>query len=523
VVQEVVKKNRVSWEDRKYAYISLFGINSIEEFRESIFVEMESNKKIKGFTKTASEFLDGVGTLGDASARLIKLSTKIWMHKAIPGSKICVDDMERRGNDLSIRDLFGFLLQLKEQHQCQIILVLNEDELAEDAKEFDRYREKVVDQEIEFVPQVDEIIKIGFGESHTSNTQVLGQINVDNIRAVKKTKQFLERIAPFIVDLDDEAKVEVNRSAIVLGWFYFTRDKQSIPWDFVKSFDSQEWFYERLLGRQKDKELSEEESKKVKQKESYATRLRECNYLQTGPLEKLLVESLEKGFQDNDQLSEVLKDINAKARKSKAYKQLEEAWNIYYSSFDNNEQAFVDALVTCFKRDGMYLEVAQLDEVIFILKDLGYVEKANEAYDEFFKFPRTFDSRYSSVYGSMLAPKDARVRAKVDQLIRETAYETDLKQIVHNMIANSGWNPNDMEILQAQSEEAWYHFFKEQLRGDINLRFFISRVLDFRRYSGSEYSKMTLEVEKALVRIASESKINKLRISGFNLDVHENT
>lgn len=292
IVQEVVSQNSNSWGDRKYAYVSLFGINSLEEFRESIFVEMETNKKLKGATKGLGDFMDGAGIpFGDAGARLIKLSTKIWMNKAIPGSKICVDDMERRGNDLSVRDLFGFLSQLKEQHRCQIILVLNDDELDEDAEEFNRYREKVVDQEVKFMPQADEVIKIGFGESHPANIQVLKQLNVDNIRAVRKTKRFVERLIPLIAELDDEAQLEVHHSSIVLGWFYFTRDKQSIPWEFIKSFDSQEWVYAKLLGKKKDEELSEEEVKKTKQKEAYTVRLRECNYLQTGPLEKLLTSS----------------------------------------------------------------------------------------------------------------------------------------------------------------------------------------------------------------------------------------
>ena len=110
LTKNLINENR---EEDKYAYVSLFGVNSIEELTETIFIEMATNTKgFKQFAGSSGKFIEDIGNVFgipiDAVGRTINLSTKAWMLRAIPGSKIVVDDIERRGKALSIKDLLGF-------------------------------------------------------------------------------------------------------------------------------------------------------------------------------------------------------------------------------------------------------------------------------------------------------------------------------------------------------------------------------------------------------------------------------
>lgn len=235
LVQKIFADNRNGWGKKKRAYVSLFGLNSLTELREHIFVEIESSMRN---TRQAKKAFGGLGKLlsgsgefkGTIGGGLINFSTQVLMNLAIPGSKIIVDDVERRGDDLSIKDLLGFLSQLKEQNQCQIVLIFNDGELEKSAmKEIERYREKVFDREIVFEPNVEEVIGLGFPDAPSFTAELLKHLNVDNIRAVQKLKKFTERLQPHMRGANEEANRTVVESAVILGWFYFSREKTSIP------------------------------------------------------------------------------------------------------------------------------------------------------------------------------------------------------------------------------------------------------------------------------------------------------
>jgi hypothetical protein len=57
---------------------------------------------------------------------------------------VCIDDLERSGRDLGIKDVLGLMSFLKEQRACKVVLLLNNDALAgESASDFRTQLEKV--------------------------------------------------------------------------------------------------------------------------------------------------------------------------------------------------------------------------------------------------------------------------------------------------------------------------------------------------------------------------------------------
>jgi hypothetical protein len=120
----------------RYSYVSLFGANSIDEFKYSVF-ENSVNAVDIG-VEPSLETLQ-TNTLG-AAQRFGRKS--LWFLQQIPLVKnyvgglgpvwfssvrnaiICIDDIERRGSGLTVRDIMGLASNLKEHKGCKIVFIL---------------------------------------------------------------------------------------------------------------------------------------------------------------------------------------------------------------------------------------------------------------------------------------------------------------------------------------------------------------------------------------------------------------
>src|SRR6185437_3617000 len=101
---------------------------------------------------------------------------------------ICVDDLERIGTGIDIRNVLGLASQLKELKACKVALILN-DEALDDEKneEFRRYFEKVIDTHLKFSPTPKECTHIAVdvnSELGRSIAESCNKLGVDNIRVI---------------------------------------------------------------------------------------------------------------------------------------------------------------------------------------------------------------------------------------------------------------------------------------------------------------------------------------------------
>lgn len=530
LIHETVKANKNKWQHKKSAYASLFGINSLDDLKEQIFVKLQTTDSKKGnLAKTAGKHVNGVlSNVGLATTNAVsgamKVGIKIWMEYELPNSKIFIDDIERRGNDLSIRNLLGFLSQLKEEKNCQIILIFNKDELNnEDKEELEKYREKIIDLEIEFVPNVDEIIKIGLRDKKVMVIEILKKLNVDNIRAVNKIERFLEKLEPRIKDFDFEVQNHIVHSATVLGWFYFNRNKTSIPWEFIKElekYNAQQT--QKMINRMLDIKATgfgvvqesiatmDATTETDTVREKYTDELKQSGYEQTGLVEKALMQALEQGFYDEARFTETLKDFESKIKRDKAIKEIQSAYDLFYESFDNDENRIVDTLVRCFETNSEYYDPKSLENAIEILEALEHSGEAGKIFSYYFSVSHTFEEAYEYRYLEHL--KNISIIERVKELIEQNRTSKDIIEIVKKYVVGNSFN--DTIILQKLTEDEWASLINGRLRDTNNLRFYIHKILDLGKIGGI-YQDIGQKVANVLRRLASQSKINKLRIAGF--------
>ena len=172
----------------KYVYISLYGVNSIQELKNIIFFEfyyLLKNSKLKGafdLTKIVGEaYLNFKGISGiDKLFTTIESQAKnyISLNKLV----ICFDDLERKGTDLDINDLAGFINNLTENKNAKVLLLLN-DKKIEDKESI---RGKLDGVSIIYNPNI---------------TEVVNDIITKNYQAFQNYSQFLSKNTNIITDL----------------------------------------------------------------------------------------------------------------------------------------------------------------------------------------------------------------------------------------------------------------------------------------------------------------------------------
>ena len=147
-------------DSKKVAYVSLFGKESIEEIRSDIVLQIS---KKDFFADSVSESISNLRfSMGlekneinfnfDTSflASMMTLLKKKDFRDVI----VCFDDFERLSEKLHPKDLLGLISELKEQKNCHVVMILNQDKIRHEA--LSTYEDKVIDYEFEYVPTLKE-------------------------------------------------------------------------------------------------------------------------------------------------------------------------------------------------------------------------------------------------------------------------------------------------------------------------------------------------------------------------------
>ena len=241
----------------KYSYVSLFGLNSLDAFKCSIFEQVVdksligSNASVQTFTdntlssigsagrKSISLFGGGLLSKGLSPAAIQSLSF-LWLNETL----ICIDDLERKGSSLSIKDVLGLVSLLKEQKKCKIVLLLNDGEDGLD--DYAKYREEVIDIELQFDPTAKECAAIAFDVKDpviTLLSEFTQKLDIRNIRILKKIERLVKLVVPVLQGFEHDLVSLVVQSLTLFSWCYYCgKDRKDIPpLDYVAKLGYTPW------------------------------------------------------------------------------------------------------------------------------------------------------------------------------------------------------------------------------------------------------------------------------------------
>lgn len=170
--KQVEKEITLNFDNKKVIYVDLFGKENYKQIIEEIVLSLHGNyNKITEKTfKGLKSLIKGVssGLINIDSDAVFSFLKKEDFKKII----VCFDNIERRSDNLPLKEILGLVNLLKEEKECNVVMILNDDELKkqdsnsdnkkedkQDAKDwYQEYKEKVIDYEVR-LKNNDEIAK----------------------------------------------------------------------------------------------------------------------------------------------------------------------------------------------------------------------------------------------------------------------------------------------------------------------------------------------------------------------------
>jgi hypothetical protein len=287
----------------RYSYVSLFGVNSLDELKfatfENVITLSEGVKKAdletldafisskvgwRKYTRIAQSLPLLKGFVGPDTAALVSFMT-------IRDQIVCIDDLERRGKNLDVNDVLGLISYLREQRNCKVVLILNDEQLGDDRRSFDKNLEKVVDLSLVYEPSLAESTKIAVTASDDTSRLVAERcttLGITNIRVIKRVLRFVEALKPLLAAYDEDVfKVAVG-SIVLFSWSH-DQPEEAPPLLFLKG-KTQDTF-----GLNRKSEIPPNEA-------AWNTLLEAYGYIWTDDLDIVLIDGICDGYYDPERV-----------------------------------------------------------------------------------------------------------------------------------------------------------------------------------------------------------------------------
>jgi len=520
-----------------YSYISLFGKASLKDVKQSIF---HSSKIIKSESVVDNSF--------DISfAEESKIFNRLpWIRDAVGGTKrkapllswltkflkdapflkqyatliasmeygmvsnyvVCIDDIERKSETLTVKEIMGLVDELAQRKSCKVILIFNEKSLDsdKDRDDFNKYREKVVDIELNYDPPYDENMQCVISSGSVYYNKLLEltkELNIKNIRVIKKIKWVIDEFWEIIEGQEQRLIDEWLTHVVLFCWSYYKSD-DALPFEFIQ---------DQLHGNSWISILSDEEKEEddnTKRYKSIATNLS----LGSAIYDEEIIEILNHGFSDKEMFREKISKLSKDIESDITRESLSKAWDIYSQSFRDNLDEFKSELRSIIKNDIEKINLNDFSSTIDVLEEYGedvteYIEEYVKAHEDILK---KVDPRDSWGMGRI---KHAGLVDKINNL-REQSKNMTIDEVALKIAVNSGWNPEDIEFLGSMSADDYFKWMigatddiVKKIRGGL---------LTFRNLQASneedriKYGRITKNVVEALKRVAATNDLNRKRV-----------
>ena len=208
----VVEKALEDKKDRT-CMVSLFGMEDVQQIYHEILYQLllhtSNGGKIVEFLK------DSFRILGNFDDRAKSVSTILESHfseedmvnsitrKFDEGHIVVIDDLERCKESIELRDFFGVVEKLKSNNHIQVILIANSEEIT-DKKDFEKYREKVIDRTFTITENSKSANWSKLGIQGDFADELCKNHPIKNLRTLQKAQDFYNDVKQYAKSIHDE-------------------------------------------------------------------------------------------------------------------------------------------------------------------------------------------------------------------------------------------------------------------------------------------------------------------------------
>lgn len=517
---EANSKNKVKL--NRYSYVSLFGINSLEAFKYTIFenvikkeiigteasIETFKNNAtglIESFGRQSINFFKGVPVVKNIAPAIETIS-----FLSLSSTLICIDDLERKGKSLDIKDILGLVSLLKEQKKCKIVLLLNDGE--EGLEEYTKYREKVIDIELKFAPSPRECAAIAYSDDkdfYSDLSEHVTNLGIKNIRILKKIETLVDLAVPLAEKYEPEILAQVIHSLALYSWCYYcSNSNKEVPTlDFVTDQSYS------IYGLVDDEKETEEERK-------WKTILQSYNYQLADELDLVVAAAVKDGFFVEDEFESKAITKNEEIIASKSKSSFTDAWKLYHDSFDDNRDEVINVIFDNFQHNYRHISPSGLNGTVSLFRKLGENKKASKLIDLYIEKRKDqtelFDLEEINTFGEI---QDSEIIDKFSKQYSAITKDEDPLEILERISDKSGWSQKDEVVLANTSIDRYFQIFKTT-RGK-KLSRVISACLRFGQFvnASDKQKEISNRAIEALKRIGNENDLNRIRVKKFGIDI----
>lgn len=250
----------------KYSYVSLFGADSLDDLKFAVFqntvdkqsAEMSGKNLSLGMSDDKAKWINRWKDVMALLRRLVKMldashipfisvDIKSLSFASVRDTVVCLDDMERASCSIDFKDILGLVSSLKEQKNCKVILIFNDEKLSSGrhADNYKELKEKVIDAEILFSPTAKESARLIFGNTVAAPDQFYShaidcavKLDIRNIRTLIKIKKFVNLVLPMLKEFKDAVSLQAVHTLTLLTWSYYSSaHDEDIPlYPYIKNY-----------------------------------------------------------------------------------------------------------------------------------------------------------------------------------------------------------------------------------------------------------------------------------------------
>lgn len=503
---------------RRYSYVSLFGVNSLKELEFKIFQQAVALDELDS-QRDIDHFFGNV--LSNAAAKLRKHLDKVdeiqLTSKYLPDLKsiaslsvydylICLDDFERKGKNLSSREVMGLASFLKEEKNCTIVMILNEDVISdaeENIDEYITYKEKLIDVEVEFHITSEIASKIALDDavlqSHVK--KYIFRLNITNIRIIKKINRIAKKIDHLIIGCQEKILDDIAMSIVVFCWSNYTKDKMVPSLQFilryysssyfgVNNLNGQEQIWKHALDDYGDKNLTE--------------------------VDLEIADFICKGYLNEDVFKERLErvrcDTDAESKKDKFILAVDNFWNC----LECNQEEAVTELSLAYRKAVQHLEVHNLESLVYIYESLGMEEEVSTCIDMFIEASRDDNAKLNlreNVFAKFL--NNERIRQALNLAFEKNKPRKSFDDIIQKIIRREICDEGDAIIMSQSNVEEYTAAFKKLKGHDLTIAMDFIESLKNAQMGVDNETTIFNKARLALEELSNQCKINQIRLSRY--------
>lgn len=530
----VVRQKKEKFAKPKYSYVSLFGINSLSEFKRAIF-ENSIAQHFAHEAPTLKSLTTNFKVLRSSTNSFAKRIFRFGAEASIPYVKgvgsliesiqyasvrditICIDDFERKGSTLTDRDVLGLISNLVEKKRCRVILILNEKTLKPDA-EFFSFNEKVFDYEISFKPSVAEAVSLVFksgSETERKLTHHLKALGMSNIRLLKKVDFFLAILKPYFEKWD----VEVTNQALhvlPLAVLAIYGGKETLAdIDIITSLE----YHQIDLPEANDGKSAEEKAAQIVKNDKVGFLL-DYGFRSCDEFDKAIIDLIRQGYADDENLEKISDAMHKKVKYDKDLAVYKTAWAMFRGSFELNDAEVFTSFEHALELTLTNLSVEQLDQVSMVYEAVSQEIVFQRHVEKYFKY--AIGKGFLEFDGDGRDPRYPYLVKSLESYQKSLIVHKPLYEIFEKWPDIGSIDDEDVIILSRTSVVEYYNYFKS-LRGN-EISVMIGKCLRLGALINNSYDlkdahkHILVSSYEAVLKIASESKLNTQRTLKFVAD-----